>query len=138
MNKIFKFKLFLILFGVSWFISYSVLIEYLMGFPKAIKNIDEKVIIVGDNPALYKSFSNAGFTVQQMSAELEQKRYSIQTLLQMIIYDDKKKTIYSGDYSTKEIICKLNDYVDIKIIENSLRRIMNEILPIFGCINSLD
>ncbi|MBY0415000.1 MAG: hypothetical protein K2Q18_12595 [Bdellovibrionales bacterium] len=99
-----------------------------------LKNISEKIIVVGDNPGLEKKLAVAGFEVEKMSADLAFTRYSIKALPQMIIFDSHKP-VYSGGYSAKRSPASEEDYDDLRIIDQFFKGTFSESRPIFGCAN---
>ena len=98
-----------------------------------IKDLSEKIIIVGSNVKLLDSFKMSGFSVTEISADIASQKYAVSALPQMFVYSDNKNILYSGGYSQKRSPASKEDYDDLKIINDAFKGKKSEARPIFGC-----
>ncbi len=105
---------------------------------KPLKAIEELILIVGNNHLLKQKFISAGFNVEEISPKLAASKYSIKALPQMIVYDERNTTLYSGGYTNKRAPASSEDYDDLKIIEQVTHGYSQTERPVFGCANGRD
>lgn len=99
-----------------------------------LKKVQEKVIIIGVNPALASQLKTANYEVESMKEEEAYKRYSINVLPQMIVYK-ADNIVYSGGYSNERSPASESDFLDVAIINKAFDGKKSDSLPIFGCAN---
>jgi thioredoxin-related protein len=100
---------------------------------KPASDINEQVFIIGKNDQWIKSLKEKGYFVINADMDEFVKKYSINAVPQLSIFDNKNNLLYSGGYTSKRGPASIVEdrliYQELKEKQETSER------PIFGCLN---